>query len=89
MRGHTQFGVVAVVVDSFDHLIIVVLEWTSVDWCAHVRVRACVYMRVCVCVCMRVCVCVCGVYSYCLPGDNNRQYLRYCLLKCMLKWSLS
>ena len=58
VRGHTQFGVVAVVVDSFDHLIIVVLEWTSVDWCAHVRVRACVYMRVCVCVCMRVCVCV-------------------------------
>ena len=81
MRRHTQFGIV--VVESFDHLIIVVLEWTRVDCCAHV----------CVCdyVCMRVCACVCvGVYSYCLPGDNSRlQYLRYCLLKCMLMWSLS
>ena len=51
MRGQTQFGVV---VEIIDHLLIVVSEWTSGDWCAHVTV--CV---VCVCVCVTVCVCVC------------------------------
>ena len=80
VRGHTQFGIVAV--DSFDHLIIVVLEWMRVHWCAHVHPCMCVYAS--------VCVCVCGVYSYCLLGDNSRlQYLRLCLLKCLLMWSLS
>ena len=44
-RRQTQFGVV---VESIDHLIIVVSEWMSRDWCAHM------------CVC--VCVCVCVVY---------------------------
>ena len=44
----------------------------------------CVCVCVCVCVraCVRACVCVC-VCS--LLGDNGRlQYLRFCLLKCML-----
>ena len=63
MGEKTQFGVV---VESIDHLLIVVFEWTSGDCCALVS----------------VCVCVC---SYCLLGDNGRlQYLRFCLLKCML-----
>ena len=42
MRGQTQFGVV---VEIIDHLLIVVSEWTSGDWCAHVIL------------CVRVCVC--------------------------------
>ena len=41
----------------------------------------------CVCVRARARACVC---SYYLLGDNGRlQYLRYCLLKCMLMWLLS
>ena len=42
MRGHTQFDFLAVVVDSIDHLIIVVFEWTSGDWCTHASVCVCV-----------------------------------------------
>ena len=55
-------------------------------------------MHVTVCVCVHVCVCVCACvidrqthisYSYCLIGDNGKlQYLRFCLLKCMLMWFL-
>ena len=41
MRKQTQFGVV---VDSVDHLSVVVSEWRSRDWCAQVTV--------CVCVCV-------------------------------------
>ena len=37
-----------------DHLLIVVFEWTSGVWCAHVIVCVCV----CVCVCVYVCVCI-------------------------------
>ena len=33
---------------SIDHLLIVVFEWMSGDWCAHVTVC------VCVCVCVDV-----------------------------------
>ena len=48
---------------SIDHLLILVSEWTSGDWCAHVTlcVRACVRacLRACVRACVRVCVCVC------------------------------
>ena len=29
---------------SIDHLLIVVFEWTSGDWCAHVIVCVCVYV---------------------------------------------
>ena len=47
MRRQTQFGVVdVVVVEGIDHLLIVVPEWRSTDWCAHVTVCVCV----CVCV---------------------------------------
>ena len=104
---------VVLVVESIDHLLIIVSEWTSGDCCAHVSVcvcacvracvrvcvracvRACVRVCVCVCVCMCACVvcvvCVCArMYMYCLLGDNvTLQYLRFCLLKCMLKWFLS
>ena len=74
MRGHTQFDFLADVVDSIDHLIIVVFEWTSVDWCAHVCVcaRVCayvcvyVYASVCVCVCEYICVCVCVCEYICV-----------------------
>ena len=55
--------------------------------CACVRacVRACMHVRVCVRACVRACVC-----RYCLPGDKGRlQYLRFCLLNCMLMWFLS
>ena len=77
MRKQSQFGVV--VVESIDHLLIVVSEWTSRDLCAQVTV--------CVCVCARTCASVC---SYCLIDDNGRlQYLRFCLLKCMLMRVLS
>ena len=51
-REKRQFGVF--VVESIDHLIIIVFEWTSGEWC---RMLECV--RVCVCVCLCVCVCVC------------------------------
>ena len=54
--SQTQFGVV---VESINHLLIVVSVWTSSDMCAHVTVRVCVYVCVCMCVCMCVCVCVC------------------------------
>ena len=49
MRKQTQFGVV-VVVESIDHLIIVVFEWT---------------METGVCVCVCVCVCVVYIVIVC------------------------
>ena len=72
MGEKTPFDVVM----SIDHLIIVVFEWTSGNWCAHVSVcvcvRACVRLRACVracaCVCVCVCVCVC--------------FLLYCCYRC-------
>ena len=100
-RRWTQFGVV--VVEGINHLLIVVSEWMSGDWCVHVTVCVCVCVcaRMCACMCVRVCACVCVcvcvcdiyyiyIYSYCLIGDNGRlQYLRFCLLKCMLMCFLS
>ena len=38
LRRQTQFGVV--VVQSIAHLLIVVSEWTSGDWCVRACVRA-------------------------------------------------
>ena len=64
--------------------------------CVRVCLDVCVCVHACVCVrarmCMHVFVCVCGgggvsIYTYWLLGDNGRlQYLRFCLLKCMLMW---
>ena len=48
MRKQSQFGVV--VVESIDHLLIVVSEWTSRDLCAQVTVCVCVHAHVCLCV---------------------------------------
>ena len=47
----TQFGVV---VESINHLITDVFEWTTVEWCmpVHACVRVCV--RVCLCACVHV-----------------------------------
>ena len=78
MGRQTQFGVV---VQSINHLIIDVFEWTTVEWCTPVRV--------CVCVCAHACVCVMCIYN-CLLGDNGRlQNLRFCSLKCPVIWFLS
>ena len=43
MGEKIQSGAVA---EGINHLLIVVFEWTSGDWCAHVSVCVCV----CVCV---------------------------------------
>ena len=65
----------------------------SLRVCACVRALVCVCLSVSPCVraCVRACVCVCVcVCSYCLLGDNSRlQYLRFCLLTCLLIWFLT
>ena len=48
MRRQTEFGVVRV--ESIDHLLIVVSEWTSRDLCAQVTVCVCVHAHVRLCV---------------------------------------
>ena len=101
MRRQTQFGVVVesinhLLIDVFEG---VSRDWSV---CMCVCVLVCVYMCKCVIVYMYVCVCVCAheqacvcifvwgcvsVYRYWLLGDNGRlQYVRFCLLKCMLMW---
>ena len=61
MRRQTQSGVV---VESIDHLLIVVYEWTRGDWYTHVSACVCVFVYM-------------YIYIYCLIGDNGRlQYLK-------------